>query len=99
MKGPQNSAVSTMQPTVDASIRETRSELMGTNEAAGRTEAMAQGEYRPMASATVSVARMELVVVAADSGSGEDAEMSDSTGEPMRVNASMVGAAMTSPLP
>ena len=95
VKGPSSSAVSTASG-VDASIRETRSELLGTMEAAGRSEAMAAGEYRPMASATVSVARMELTAAVETS---EDSEMSESGGDSLRIRAPLVGAAMTSPLP
>ena len=108
LKGPHSSVVSTtnvavtsssggVSVSVDASIRETRSELVGTMEAASRSEAMAAGEYRPMASATVTSARMELSAAAE---LGEDAEMSESSGgESLRINGPFIGAAMTSPLP
>ena len=108
VKGPHSTAASTTDAallvassgaasvSVDASIRETRSELLGTMEAAGRSEATAVGEYRPMASATVTTARMELEAAA---DSGEDAQMSGSTDNSLRLGGSMVGAAMTSPLP
>ena len=103
VKGPQSSVASTTSAamaqatsSVDASIRETRSELLGTMEAAGRSEAMAAGEYRPMASATVSASRMDLTAAV---GNVEDEQMSDSQGESVRIHAPLVGAAMTSPLP
>ena len=103
VKGPQSSVASTTSAmmaaagaSVDASIRETRSELLGTMAAAGRSESTAVGEYRPMASATVSAARMDLT---AATGTGEDAQMSESSGDTSLFTVPMVGAAMTSPLP
>ena len=96
VKGPHSSAVSTAEAAVDASIRETRSELQGTLQAAGRSEASAAGEYRPMASATVSAARMDM---SPPVDTDEDALMSESGGDTVRMRPQMVGAAMTSPLP